>query len=263
MTQPNIITDQELGKLVRTYLTHKSGRSTIDSYRALGGQDFEYHGALTENRIGRAIRRGLEGAGLAVQAIPLVEPAGSTPEPARVALGIALAILEGGHQPSLLVQGALEAVLDGTATVTDMDCLRAEQERLGVGEKVEIDKTVSRLHDGGVKRPKFHVVGEEPDFLEQLGFNEGERADITARAQARVDGLKAIDELPWNYPVADMTDEQLRYAHMKLCAKIDEFEAAPDEDKAHGGSPGEWMYERIMEYDTAAKKRGITFDKHD
>lgn len=70
-------------------------------------------------------------------------------------------------------------------------------------------------------------------------------------------------ELPWNYPVASMSDEVMRSQYAKHCAKIDEFEAAPDEDKAHGGSPGEWMYERVMEFDTEAAKRGITFDKHD
>lgn len=45
----------------------------------------------------------------------------------------------------------------------------------------------------------------------------------------------------------DMTTEQIRLELIELDQSILEFEAANDDDVAHGGSPGEGLYERHEE----------------
>lgn len=56
-------------------------------------------------------------------------------------------------------------------------------------------------------------------------------------------------------PIAEMSDEELR---AELDRAGEEFDALFDEmDDGHAGSPGEWLYERIDEIETAMKRRGI------
>lgn len=52
---------------------------------------------------------------------------------------------------------------------------------------------------------------------------------------------------------SEMTEAEIRAELRILDAYLDAFEGAPDEDKAHGGSPGEWMYERHQELTDALK----------
>lgn len=51
-----------------------------------------------------------------------------------------------------------------------------------------------------------------------------------------------------------MSDEEIAKELTELGRKWDGFRAS--EDSGHGGSPGEWMYERMGELETEQKRRG-------
>lgn len=55
--------------------------------------------------------------------------------------------------------------------------------------------------------------------------------------------------------VKKMTAAQLRGELAKLGKKWDAFRNGGDEDEGHGGSPGEWMVERMGEIETEQKRR--------
>jgi hypothetical protein len=55
-----------------------------------------------------------------------------------------------------------------------------------------------------------------------------------------------------------MTDDEIVAAIHKLNATWDEMRAAPDEDVAHGGSPFEWLDERLSELMHECTKRGLS-----
>jgi transposase len=59
----------------------------------------------------------------------------------------------------------------------------------------------------------------------------------------------------WKKPAKSMTDEELGSALCDIVADIERFHALPADDKEHGGSPGEWMYERLNEIETEATRR--------
>lgn len=53
----------------------------------------------------------------------------------------------------------------------------------------------------------------------------------------------------------DMTTAEIEVELGAVNSKIDAFEAADDDDIGHGGSPGEWMYERHEELTNELAKR--------
>jgi hypothetical protein len=55
-------------------------------------------------------------------------------------------------------------------------------------------------------------------------------------------------------PARNMTDEEISAELKSLGDQWDEFQASDDE--GHGGSPGEWMVERMGELEQEQKKRG-------
>lgn len=58
----------------------------------------------------------------------------------------------------------------------------------------------------------------------------------------------------------EMTDDELKAEWLAINKTIDEWEAAPAEEKEHGGSPGEGLYERHEEIETEMKKRGLPLE---
>lgn len=56
-------------------------------------------------------------------------------------------------------------------------------------------------------------------------------------------------------PACDLTDDELQGEFQRVCNLIDGFGSDKDFE-GHGGSPGEWMHERINEIETEAKRRG-------
>jgi hypothetical protein len=55
----------------------------------------------------------------------------------------------------------------------------------------------------------------------------------------------------------EMTDDELKAAWLAISKDVDEWEAAPAEDKECGGSPGEGLYERYGELEGEMKRRGF------
>lgn len=53
----------------------------------------------------------------------------------------------------------------------------------------------------------------------------------------------------------DMTTDEIIEELDHIIIRINEFESATDEDKCHGGSPGEWLYERHEELTIALSRR--------
>jgi len=53
----------------------------------------------------------------------------------------------------------------------------------------------------------------------------------------------------------DMATPEIKAELTALNAKLDAWEGAPDDDKCHGGSPGEGMYERHEELTVALARR--------
>ena len=52
-----------------------------------------------------------------------------------------------------------------------------------------------------------------------------------------------------------MTDAELKSELASLVAEWDELHSDPD-DEGHGGSPGEWLVERMGEIEHEQKRRG-------
>lgn len=58
----------------------------------------------------------------------------------------------------------------------------------------------------------------------------------------------------WRTPAADLTDAELIAAWNETSAA---FDRARDDEEGHGGSPGEWAYERCLELEGQFMRRGI------
>jgi len=52
-----------------------------------------------------------------------------------------------------------------------------------------------------------------------------------------------------------MDDETLANAFLEIVDDIKRFHDMPDDAKERGGSPGEWMYERLDELETEMTRR--------
>ncbi len=68
---------------------------------------------------------------------------------------------------------------------------------------------------------------------------------------SHLDRLSEAARRPVKTQFHDWTEEQLR-------AEADKMGAALKDRPEHGGSPGEWAFERLGELDTEARLRGIT-----
>ncbi len=55
-------------------------------------------------------------------------------------------------------------------------------------------------------------------------------------------------------PAKDLTDDQIRSEIERIGKLWDDMMSNP-EFEGHGGSPGEWMIERLMELETARDRR--------
>jgi hypothetical protein len=61
-----------------------------------------------------------------------------------------------------------------------------------------------------------------------------------------------IRDAPNRTPLARMTDDQLA-AELKLLG--DQWDESHKDEEGHGGSPGEWIVERMGELETEQKRR--------
>lgn len=64
-----------------------------------------------------------------------------------------------------------------------------------------------------------------------------------------------MTDFDWRIPARDLNDDELAAHKADMHRRIDDF-FSDDEFEGHGGSPGEWMFERLNEIETEEKRRG-------